>query len=76
MLWHGMTWDASTHVRLELYFLDPEDGYRLVRSVTLAWPVKEASLHKQGLLSDGDRLISFGSPEGHAQRTEGTYLAT
>lgn len=57
--------------RLKLNFLDPEDGYRLVRTVTLDWDMEEALLHRQGLLCDGARLIMLGPTEATVPRTKG-----
>lgn len=62
---------ASSSRRLELYFLDPEDDYRLVRSLTMAWPMEEGLLHRQGLLCDGERLIVLGPSEMKTQRSPG-----
>lgn len=45
--------------RLDVFFLDPEDGYRLVRTATLAWDMGEAELHRNALLCDGDRLVAL-----------------
>ncbi|CAN0556589.1 unnamed protein product, partial [Ectocarpus sp. 12 AP-2014] len=36
--------DGDSPRRLEILFLDPEDGYRLVRTATLAWGMDETDL--------------------------------
>lgn len=45
------------NLRLEIFFLDPEEDYRLVKTATLAWEMDEISLHRNAMLCDGDRLV-------------------
>eukprot|EP00752_Nemacystus_decipiens_P002251 g2132.t2 len=45
--------------RLDVFFLDPEDGYRLVKTATVAWDLCEVELHRNALLCDGDRLVAL-----------------
>ena len=51
--------DDRSPCRLDVFFLDPEDGYRLVRTATLGWDMGEAELHRNALLCDGDRLVAL-----------------
>lgn len=62
-----------SNVRLEIFFLDPEDGYRLVRTATLAWEdVDQTELHKTAVLCDGDRLVTLlHKDSGVVKRTAG-----
>lgn len=53
-----------THLRVEIFFLDSEDGYRLVRTANLAWDVDEAALHRSAIVCDGDRLVMLESKHG------------
>lgn len=63
-------------VRLEIFYLDPEDEYRLVRTATLAWDdVDETELHKTAMLCDGDRLVTLMHKDsGVVKRTAGELL--
>lgn len=64
-----------SNVRLEIFFLDPEDEYRLVRTATLAWDMDEAELHKNAILCDGDRLVTLTHKDsGVVKRTAGELL--
>lgn len=52
--------------------MDPEDGYRLVRTATLAWDMSEIELHKNSMLCDGDRLVMLTHKDsGVVKRTAG-----
>lgn len=63
------------NVRLEIFFLDPEDGYRLVRTAILAWDMNETDLHKNAILCDGDRLVTLSHKDsGVVKRTAGELL--
>lgn len=63
--------------RLDVFFLDPEDGYRLVRTATLAWDMGEPDLHRNALLCDGDRLVALAHKDsGIVKRTADTAVVT
>ncbi|CAM9109397.1 unnamed protein product, partial [Laminaria digitata] len=49
--------DQASPRRLEIFFLDPEEEYRLVKTATLAWDMDEIALHRNAVLCDGDRLV-------------------
>lgn len=61
--------------KLDVFFLDPEDGYRLVKTATLAWDMSEADLHRNALLCDGDRLVALMHKDsGVVKRTADTAV--
>lgn len=62
----------APYARLELFFLDPLDAYRLVKTVSVKWDIDETCLHKHGVLCDGGRLIMLGPQhEEGVKRTPG-----
>ncbi|CAM9143892.1 unnamed protein product [Scytosiphon promiscuus] len=61
--------------RLEIFFLDPEDGYRLVRTATLPWDMSETEVHRNAMLCDGDRLVMLTHKDsGVVKRTADTAV--
>lgn len=71
----AVTLGGTSPRRLDVFFLDPEDGYRLVRTAALAWDMSEADLHRNALLCDGDRLVALTHKDsGVVKRTVDTAV--
>lgn len=62
----------GANLRLDIFFLDPEEEYRLVKTATLAWEMDEVALHRNAMLCDGDRLVMLAQRDVEVvQRTAG-----